>query len=114
MDSYINLEQDTEFQDMEPLRRRSTDQDIYGQIEILEDRYKKANHGYNEATKLFRTKQFTSGAEYIVLLYKNMQQLNERAYDMLSDILEMFTDRSIPEDIYRRLGRILYDTHSYC
>lgn len=114
MDSYIDLEQDKEFQDMEPLLRSSTDQTIYSQLELLEDRYKKANYGYQEATKLFRTKQFSSGAEYIVLLYKNMQQLNERAYDMLSDILEMYTDRSIPEDIYRRLGRILYDSHSYC
>lgn len=114
METYIDLEKDEELQKLDILSRTASDDKVYAQLDVLESKFKAVNKGYSKATQLFRTKQFTSGAEYIVLLYKNMQLLNERSFELLQDLLDMDDDRKIPEDIYRRLGRLLNDTHAFC
>lgn len=111
MDSYIRLETDKDFQSLEELTDKATLDEIIDRLYLLESKYNSANMGYNEAIRHFRKKQYAPGAEYIAQLYSNMKLLNEAAFDLLSALLA--TEYELPEYLMRRLGRLLYDTHSY-
>lgn len=111
MNFYINLDTDEEFQSLEELTDRASLWELEQRIYILEEKYKLANYGYNEAVSHFKKKQFISGVEFISQLYRNMRLINDKAFDALAVLLEF--DEEQTASMLKRLGRILYDTHSY-
>ena len=110
MDFYINLDTNEEFQTLEELTDKATVSEIIDRLYILEEKYKLASLGYNEAIRRFKKKEYAPGAEFISQLYRNMQLLNEKAYDLLAVLLEK---KELSDGLMLRLGRLLYDTHSY-